>query len=229
MSEIYNKLNSLKNRLNDLELTVTQEVKKEETQHIYKARMEKKLPLIKEMQNSKVSINAGQEATFTTSRFTIQSFPYSLSLKEDVKTLREDEEVFVDSSESLFSAILDMIRVLAENPALEAQKKLVIACHPDALRNHATEFFGEDTENVFKRFEFIYNPVWVKREVKHKPRQDPNKWPKDACIQCYSCGSQNEGSHWKKRCSYDRANDSYCIDYYIATCMTCDPGNTLTY
>lgn len=228
MSDIFNRLNSLKNKLNDLELTVTTEVKKEEIQGVYRDRIDKKLPYIREMQNSKLKINVGDETTITTSHFAINNFPYKLSLKEDIKFIGTDE-LYVDSSESLFSSIVDIIRVLSNDPKLEGQKKLVISCHPDALKIHAKDYFLEDTDKVIGMFELIYSPPWVKRKVQHKPRQDPNKWSKDSIIQCYSCGSQNDGTHWRKKASYDRGNDNYCIDNYIATCMNCDPSNTLQY
>lgn len=229
MTDIFNRLNSLKNKLNDLEQTVTTEVKREEIQGIYKDRVDKKLPLIREMQNSKLIINAGDEDILVTSKTTISRFPYKLSLKEEIKFLGTEEELYIDTSLHLFSPILEIIRFLAENPNPESKKKLVIESHPDAIKVHAKEFFLEDTEKVINNFELIYSPPWVKRKVEQKSRQDPNKWPKDTYVCCYSCGTQNDGTHWRKKATYDRANDNYCIDNYIATCLNCDPGNTLQY
>jgi len=229
MSDIFNRLNSLKNKLNDLEQTVTTEVKREEIQGVYKERIDKKLPMIREMQNNKLKINLGDEDLIFTSRITINKFPFKLSLKEEIKNIGSEEELYLDSSVSLFSSIIEIIRNLAENPTPEKKKNIVITCHPDALRAHAKEYFLEDTDKVFNNFELVYSPPWVKRKVEQKSKQDPNKWPKDVYICCYSCGNQNDGTHWRKRANYDRSNDNYCIDNYIATCLNCDPSNTLQY
>lgn len=231
MTDIFNKLNLLKNKLNDLEQSVSEEVKREESKVIYKERINKKLPFVKEYQNSssRVKINVGNELILQTSTNSINTFPYKLTLKDAIKNLDKNGEIFIDSSESLFSAILEIIRTISNNQNLEIQKKMIISCHPDALHIHANEYFLEDTDEVLKKFDFIYSPPWVKRVSQAKPRQDPNKWPKDTYILCYSCGSQNDGTHWRKHANSDRSNDNYCIDNYIATCLVCDPSNTLQY
>ena len=229
MSDIFNKLNNLKVRLADLEINFTEEIKKEEEIGLYKSRMDKKLPAIREYQTAKVKFNLGNEIILTSSLKTILSFPYKLTLKDEIKFIKSNDELFIDSSESLFSPIVEMIRISSNNPTFEGRNKIAITCSQEAIKVHAKEYFGEDTEKVLDRFEFVYSPEWIKKVLEAKPKKSINKWGPNDYILCYSCGTQNAGEHWKKRCSYDRANDSYCIDYFIATCMTCDPSNTLTY
>ena len=226
MSDIYNKLNSLKSKLNNLEQTVSEEVKKEQSNIIYKDRLNQKLPIIKENQLNKIKFNVGNEVTLMTSNYSIKNFPYKLTLKDEI--LGGENEIFVDSSESIFSAILEIIRTLA-NEKLDVKKQLVVTCNIHALEIHAKEYFQDDTAEVLKKFDLIFNPPWVKKFTEKKPKRDPNKWTPDIYILCYSCGTQNDGSHWRKRATYDRGNDSYCIDNYIATCLSCDPENTLQY
>lgn len=227
MSDIFNKLNQLKGKLTELEVNIADEVRKEQTMGSYKERLDKKLPLLREMQRERVNINVGNELLVTTSKSTINNFPFKLSIKEEVKST--NNEIFVDSSESLFSGILEIIRSLSNDPDIKEKRKLIVTCNTNALEIHAKEFFGEDTTKILEGFELISIPFWTKCKKEEKKRKDPNKWGADAYILCYSCGSQNDGTHWRKRCSYDRADDSYCIDFYIATCLTCDPSNTLTY
>jgi len=229
MSDIFSKLNNLKNKLNDLEMTVSEEVKKEQIQGIYKDRIEEKMPQVRQNLREKVKINTGDESVLVTSQNSIKKFPYKLSFRDEVSVLKSDEELWVDSSESLFTVILEIIRVLSNNPHLEAQRKLVIFCHPEALKIHAKEFFLEDTDKVLEKFELIYCCPWIKRKVQSKQKQDPNKWNKNVNIKCYSCGNDNDGTHWKKKPNYHRSDDEYCVEGYIATCMTCDSDNTLNY
>lgn len=229
MSDIFSKLNNLKDKLNDLEMTVSEEVKKEQIQGVYKERIEKKMPQIRQNLNEKVKINTGDEAVLITSQNSIKNFPYKLSIKEEVNNLRSSEELWVDSSESLFTVILEIIRFLTNNPNLEAQRKLVIFCHPEALKIHAKEFFLEDTDTVLEKFELIYCCPWVKRKVQSKQKQDPNKWNKMVNIKCYNCGAENDGTHWRKKPNYDRSDDDYCVEGYIATCLVCDPDNSRNY
>lgn len=50
MSDIFNKLNQLKGKLTELEVNIADEVRKEQTMGSYKERLDKKLPLLREMQ-----------------------------------------------------------------------------------------------------------------------------------------------------------------------------------
>lgn len=227
MSDIFNKLNQLKGKLTELEVNIADEVRKEQTMGSYKERLEKKLPLLREMQRERVSINVGNEVQLITSKSTINNFPFKLSIKDEIKTTQD--EIFVDSSESLFSGILEIIRSLSSDPEIKEKRKLIVTCNTQALEIHAKDFFSDDTQKVLEAFDLISVPFWTKVKKEERKKKDPNKWGADVYILCYSCGSQNDGTHWRKRCSYDRADDSYCIEFYIATCLTCDPSNTLTY
>lgn len=227
MSNIFDKLNSIKGKLADLEINFEAEVKKEEKSVDYKQRIEQKLPKLIKNQFKKVLFDIGGEVTIITSSETIYDFPYKLSLKGLISDSNESIPIFIDSSFVLFTAIINIIRHLSTQPLL--RKKLIINCPLEALSVHSKEYFLEDSEKVLENFDFEYIPSWVKKEKTNKSKKNPNKWNINDSIQCYSCGQQNDGTFWKKRCSYDRANDSYCIEFHIATCLTCDPENTLTY
>jgi hypothetical protein len=226
MSDIFSKLNNLKDKLNDLEMTVSEEVKKEQIQGVYKVRIQKKMPQVRQNLSEKVKINTGDEAVLITSQNSIKNFPYKLSIREEVSNLRSDEELWVDSSESLFTVILEIIRFLTNNPNLEAQRKLVIFCHPEALKIHAKEFFLEDTDTVLEKFELVYCCPWIKRKVMSKQKTEKNKWNRNVSIKCYKCLSQNDGTHWKKKPVFDDPEDNFTIEGYIAICLVCDSDNT---
>jgi hypothetical protein len=227
MSNIFDKLNSIKGKLANLEVSFEAEVKKEEKSVDYKQRLEQKLPKLIKNQYKKVLFDIGNEVTIITSSETIYDFPYKLILKSIISNTNESIPIFIDSSLVLFNPIISMIRHLSTEPLL--RKKMIINCPLEALIVHSKEYFLDDSDKVLDNFEFEYIPPWEKREKPCKSKKNPNKWNINDYIQCYSCGQQNDGTFWKKRCSYDRANDSYCIDFYIATCLTCDPENTLTY
>jgi hypothetical protein len=225
MSDIFNKLSNLKGKLADLELNFDQEIKKEEGIEEYKKRMALKMPLIKEMQVSRLKFNVGNEQTIQCAQSTIKNFPFTLTLKNETSN-----EIFIDSSIHLFSTVLDMIRsITPENVNSEERRKLTVTRPFEAIQVHSKEYFLEDTEKVLNKFEFVYMAPWVKRVPDEKKKKVTNKWGANDYILCYGCSAQNYGQHWKKRCSYDRADDSYCINFYIATCLTCDPDNTKVY
>lgn len=229
MTDIFNKLNDIKSKLASLEVNISHEIKKEENENVYKTRMDSKLPKIIKYQNSKVKFNVGNEVILMCSLDTLIAFPFSLSLKEEALHIKPGESLFIDASESLFAPIIEMIRFISENSLNDNKKTLIVSACPSAIEKHSKEYFKDDTEKVISRFIFIYKPFWVKQEPKEKKKKQTNKWGKNDYILCYSCGAQNDGTFWRKRCSYDRADDTYCIGYYIATCMNCDPSNTLTY
>lgn len=235
MSNIFNKLNDLKGKLANLELDFESEIKKEEKVEDMKGRLEKKLPLVIKMQNSKLKLDIGNEIEIITTEQTILNFPFKLNLKEEIlsssNNIKNSKGLFIDSSKFLFSPIINIIRHLSDNPSFELNKDLIINCSEESLKVHAKEFFLEDTDKVLSKFNFQFVAPWerIKRTEVPKNKKNPNKWGPNDYILCYSCGSANDGNHWKKRCSYDRADDSYCISFYIATCLTCDPENTLTY
>ncbi len=229
MTDIFNKLNDIKSKLASLEVNITHEIKKEQIENVYKSRMETKLPQIIKYQKSKVKFNVGNEVTIICSLDTLLSFPFALSLKEEALHIQNEKAIFVDASESLFSPVVDMIRFISQNSLNDNKKTLIVSSYPSAIEKHSKEYFMDDTEKVLSRFIFVYKPFWVKSVPQEKKKKQLNKWSKNDYIQCYSCGAQNDGTFWRKRCSYDRADDSYCIGFYIATCMACDPSNTLTY
>lgn len=229
MSHIFNKLNSIKDKLANLEMNFETEVKKEEQVNHYKNRIDKKLPYIVKNQTSKIKFDIGGEAFIVAALSTIMDFPFTLTLKQEITNNSSSKPIFLDSSRNLFSAVINIIRNIATEPIVEGKRKLIINCSVEALQAHSKEYFLEDTEKVLNQFDFQYDPPWVKKEKSQKPKKDIKKWGKGEYILCYACGQQNDGTFWRKRCSYDRNNDSYCIDFYIATCLNCDPDNTLTY
>ena len=232
MTNIFNKLNDLKGKLANLELDFESEIKKEETLEDMKGRLEKKLPLVIKMQNSKIKLDIGNELELITTEQTILNFPYKLSLKQDISSCNNcSKGLFIDSSRNLFSPIINIIRHLSNNPTSELNKDLIINCTLDSLKVHAKEYFLEDTDTVLSKFNFEFVPEWqrTKRAEIVKFKKSINKWGKNDYILCYSCGSANEGQHWRKKCSYDRAEDTYSVGGFIATCINCDPENTLTY
>lgn len=166
MSDIFNKLNQLKGKLTELEVNIADEVRKEQTMGSYKERLDKKLPLLREMQRERVNINVGNELLVTTSKSTINNFPFKLSIKEEVKST--NNEIFVDSSESLFSGILEIIRSLSNDPDIKEKRKLIVTCNTNALEIHAKEYFGEDTTKILEGFELISIPFWTKCKKEEK-------------------------------------------------------------
>lgn len=229
MTDIFAKLNNLKSKLQDLEVNVSEEVKKEESLKGLKARLDKKLPLVRQMQKSKVIINAGDEIKIATSEATINNFPYKLVLKDELKNLKQGEELFVDASEHLFSAVIDIIRTLSMNPEINEIRSLVVSCHPDALTVFSKEMFLEDSKTVLDKFNFTYVAPWAKIVRIPEKKKEKNIWDASSPILCYSCGAVNTGTHWRKLSNSGRSDDSYCINGYIATCLNCDPNNTISY
>lgn len=233
MTDIFNKLNDIKSKLAELDKNIVVEIKKEKEENLYKNRMDSKLPKVIESQLSKIYLNIGNEIFLTCSLSSFINFPYKLSLKEEVmnysRSNSKQNPIFIDSSESLFFPIIEIIRCLSNNPDFEQIKTITVSSCPHSVEKHCKEFFLEDTEKVLSRFSFVFKPFWIKSQKAQKKTKLTNKWKSDAYILCYACGGQNDGTFWRKRCSYDRADDSYCIEFYIATCMNCDPDNTLTY
>lgn len=229
MSDIFNKLNGLKGKLAELEKNVVVESNVEVVTNTFKSRIESKIPLLISSQKSKVRLDIGNECILITTLSTIKDFPYKLTLKEHINIPNDSEPYFIDSSEQLFTPILDMIRYLSENPQFEGKKLIKTSISVEAVAHYCKEYFLEDTSAVLEKFDFIYTPNWIKRIKEIKKRFNPNKWMPGDYIQCYSCSSNNDGTFWKKRCSYDRQDDSYCINFFIATCTNCDPENTLSY
>lgn len=229
MSDIFNKLNSLKGKLSVLEQNVIPEVKVEDTVDTYKSRISNKIPSIISSQSSKIRLDIGNECILMTTLPTIINFPFKLTLKDVIASLSFNETVFVDASENLFTPILDIIRILSEEPNFEGKKVIKTTLSVEVVAHFCNDFFLDDTSKILEKFDFIYTPPWIKRVKESKKKVNPNKWSTSDYIQCYSCGQTNDGTFWKKRCSYDRQDDSYCINFFIATCTNCDPENTLTY
>lgn len=229
MSDIFNKLNSLKEKLAELEQSKVPEVVIEETKNTYKSRIDSKLPAIIALQSSKIKLDIGNECTLMTTLSTITNFPYKLILKDIVNSVSLREPIFIDASENLFTPILDIIRVLSEEPNFEGKRVIKTSLSVEVVAHFCRDFFLEDTSKILEKFDFIYTPPWIKRVKENKKKVNPNKWSPNDYIQCYSCGQTNDGTFWKKRCSYDRQDDSYCINFFIATCTNCDPENSLTY
>lgn len=229
MSDIFNKLNSLKGKLAELEKNVVHEVIVEDTTNTLKSRIDSKIPLIIATQSSKIRLDVGNECVLMTTLSTITNFPFKLTLKDIISSANSNELIFVDASEQLFTPILDIIRILSEQPNFEGKKLIKTALSAEVVAHFCNNYFLEDTSKVLEKFDFIYTPPWIKRIKENKKKINPNKWSVNDYIQCYSCGQTNDGTFWKKRCSYDRQDDSYCINFFIATCTSCDPENSLTY
>lgn len=229
MSNLFDKLQSLKDKLAHLEDDYTHEIKEEEKTNAYKIRIEKKLPFIKEMQKSKVIINTGGEAKIITSRATIQGFGYILSLKDDLNSMTNTNEILIDASYELFYPIMEIIR---HNLTEEVENKysITVKASPLAIRKLATQFFGDDTNKILENYELNYIcPFTNKEESKVSEKKLSHKWEKGVYILCYSCGNANDGSFNRKLLSHERADDNYVKDKYYATCMNCDPSGTLCY
>lgn len=242
MTNILNKLLDIRNKIASLDIKPIKEQLKS-TEDSYQKRIDDKLPKIIQSQNGKVSLNAGNEFIFIISHETIINFPFSLSLKSEIKEWKSKEPIFIDASKNLFEPIVNIIRymisyVCAKNENTHEDIHLItnvnrlflkIRVPTEQLKVKAKEFFGDDTGKIFDLIGLDYIPFWKEIVNKKKEVQALNKWRKTDYILCYSCGAENDGTFWKKKISYDRANDNYAIDNYIATCLVCDSNNTLEY
>lgn len=233
MNTALEKLCKIKEELKKIELNLENEINIEKYEKDYNERINKKLPLIARMKDNKIKINAGNNYFFYTTKDTINNFPYKLSLKEDLKdNYNENEEIFVDSSYNMFSAILKIIRHFNNNNYKDKVNTVISTyCINERLKTHAKEFFMEDTDEVFNHFMFKYINPNNKNIIKDRAYKDDNinKWSNQAKIKCFKCGKDNDGNFWKKKLSTDRKNDEFVIQNYYATCSKCDLNNTLNY
>lgn len=230
MSDLLNSLKGLKDKLNTIESNIDSVTNNTEVpRKPVSERLQEKYDELVKLQNNQIAISAGGNFEIQVTSDLIKNCPLPNILQDELQNYCGTEPIFVDMSENYLIPIIDIMRRYTS-----VGDKMLTVQLQTADKDHLVEeiklFFKADQDKIIDKCDFVYSSRLEEyrkqiEEERKKKEFLAKHWDASSPIQCWSCGTTNNGNFWKHK-YHSQREDSYCIGGYYGTCKSCDPSGT---